>query len=70
MKKPIEMLNGGRFISQHRSATCYYDSRHKIIKTNIGELIEELQPEPIVNNDWRGVHIGHNLNHPREAIRV
>jgi hypothetical protein len=46
------MLNGGRFISRHGSATCYYDSRHKITKTDIGELVEQLLPEPIVNNDW------------------
>jgi hypothetical protein len=52
MKKQIEMLNGGRFISRHGSAICYYDSRHKITKTDVGELVEQLLPEPIVNNDW------------------
>jgi hypothetical protein len=46
------MLNGGRFISRHGSAICCYDSRHKITKTDVGELVEQLLPEPIVNSDW------------------
>lgn len=52
MKRQIQILNGGRFISKHGNAICYYDSRYKIIKTDIGELVEELLPEPIVNNGW------------------
>jgi hypothetical protein len=51
-KRQIQILNAGRFISRHGNAICYYDSHHKITKTDIGELVEELLPEPIVNNDW------------------
>jgi hypothetical protein len=51
-KRQIQILNGGRFISRRENAICYYDSHHKITKNDIGELVEELLPEPIVNNDW------------------
>jgi hypothetical protein len=40
----IEQLNGGRFISRHRSGVeIYYDSRHKITKVKCeGGVIMEL----------------------------
>jgi hypothetical protein len=47
--KGVTMLNNGRFISDHGpGTTCYYDSRHKLIKTRLSgggfaELIKELQ---------------------------
>ena len=49
--KAVTMLNNGRFISDHGSGTtCYYDSRHKLIKTclsggGFAELIKELQQD-------------------------
>jgi len=45
----IEQLNGGRFISRHRSGVeIYYDSRHKVAKVKceggvIMELVQEYQ---------------------------
>ena len=34
--KGVTMLNNGRFISDHGSGTtCYYDSRHKVIKARL-----------------------------------
>jgi len=45
----IEQLDGGRFISRHRSGVeIYYDSRHKITKVKceggvIMELVQEYQ---------------------------
>ena len=45
----IEQLNGGRFISRHRSGVeIYYDSRHKITKVKCEggvtmELVQEAQ---------------------------
>ena len=47
--KAVTMLNNGRFISDHGSGTtCYYDRRHKLIRTRLSgggfaELIKELQ---------------------------
>jgi len=43
----IEQLNGGRFISRHRSGVeIYYDSRHKITKVKCeGGVIMELVQE-------------------------
>jgi hypothetical protein len=54
----IETLSGGRFVSHHEQALVYYDSRHRIIQTELeggrrGELVEELQPEGIFTApDW------------------
>ena len=52
------MLSGGRFVSHHEQALVYYDSRHRVIQTQLeggsrGELVEELQPEGIFTApDW------------------
>jgi len=48
----IESLSGGRFVSHHEQALVCYDSRHRVIQTELeggrrGELLEELQPEGI-----------------------
>ena len=54
----IEMLSGGRFVSHHDHAMVYFDSRHRVIKTELeggmlAELVEELQPEGIfTSSDW------------------
>ena len=56
--KAVTMLNNGRFISDHGSGTtCYYDSRHKLIKTRLSdggfaELIKELQPGGSYRNQF------------------
>jgi hypothetical protein len=52
------MLNNGRFISDHGSGTtCYYDSRHKVIKARLSgggfaELIKELQMDGSYRNQF------------------
>jgi hypothetical protein len=52
----ITTLNNGRFTSDHGSGTtCYYDSRHKLIKTQLSgggfaELIKELHPDGSYRN--------------------
>jgi hypothetical protein len=52
----VKTLSNGRFISDHGSgAACYYDSRHKLIKTRLSgggfaELIKELQPDGSYRN--------------------
>ena len=49
--KAVTILNNGRFISDHGSGTtCYYDRRHKLIRTRLSGggfagLIKELQPD-------------------------
>lgn len=54
----IEMLSGGRFVSHRDHALVYFDSRHRVIQTELeggrrGELVEELQPEGIFTSpDW------------------
>ena len=56
--KAVTMLNNGRFISDHGSGTtCYYDSRHKLIKTHLcgggfAELIKELQQDGSYRNQF------------------
>jgi hypothetical protein len=56
--KAVTMLNNGRFISDHGSGTtCYYDSRHKVIRTRLSgggfaELIKELQPDGSHRNQF------------------
>ena len=56
--KAVTMLNNGRFISDHGSGTtCYYDSRHKLIRTRLSgggfaELIKELQPDGSYRNQF------------------
>ena len=56
--KAVTLLNNGRFISDHGSGTtCYYDSRHKLIRTRLSgggfaELIKELQPGGIYRNQF------------------
>jgi hypothetical protein len=53
MKKQIDLMCGGRFISHYPGKVhVYYDNRSRIIKCEIGELVEELLPEPIVSNVW------------------
>jgi hypothetical protein len=53
MKKKIYTISGGRFISHHPGKVdVYYDSRGRVIKSDGSELVEDLQPEPIINNDW------------------
>lgn len=52
------MLSGGRFVSHRDQALVYYDSRHRVIQTQLeggcrGELVAELQPEGIFTTpDW------------------
>jgi len=52
------MVSGGRFFSHHSHAFIYFDSRHRVSKTKLeggvmGELVQELQPEDILNSsDW------------------
>jgi hypothetical protein len=54
--KAVIMLNNGRFISDHGSGTsCYYDSRHRLIRTRLcgggfAKLIKELQPDGSYRN--------------------
>ena len=49
--KAVTILNNGRFISVHGSGTtCYYDSRHKLIRTRLSgggfaELIKETRSD-------------------------
>ena len=56
--KGVTMLNNGRFISDHGSGTtCYYDSRHKLIKARLSgggcaELIKELQMDGSYRNQF------------------
>jgi hypothetical protein len=52
--KRIEVLPGGRFISQHLGVEVYHDSRHQVTKVNhssggFGEMIKQLQPD----GSWR-----------------
>jgi hypothetical protein len=57
----ITTLSNGRFIRDHGSATtCYYDSRHKLIKTRLSgggfaELIKELHPDGSYRNQLLAV---------------
>ena len=56
--KAVTLLNNGRFISDHGSGTtCYYDSRHKLIRTRLSgggfaELIKALQPGGTYRNQF------------------
>jgi hypothetical protein len=52
------MLSGGRFVSHRDHALVYFDSRHRVIQTELeggrrGELVQGLQPEGIFTApDW------------------
>ena len=54
--KAVTMLSDSRFIGDLGSGkSCYYDSRHKLIKTRLSgggfaELIKELQPDGSYRN--------------------
>ena len=56
--KAVRMLNNGRFISDHGSGTtCYYDRRHKLIRTRLSgggfaELIKEMRPDGTDRNQF------------------
>jgi len=53
MKKQIDTMTGGRFISHHPGKVdVHYDSRSRVIKCDGIELVEDLLPETIINNDW------------------
>ena len=58
LMKAVTMLNNGRFISDHGSGTtCYYDRRHKLIRTRLSgggfaELIKEMRPDGTDRNQF------------------
>ena len=46
----IRLLNNGRFLSKHSGATVYFDSKHRIIKSQLeggieATLIQERQAD-------------------------
>jgi hypothetical protein len=46
MKKQIDTISGGRFISHHPGKVdVYYDNRGRVIKCDGIELVEDLLPE-------------------------
>ena len=65
----IEQLNGGRFISRHRSGVeIYYDSRHKITKVKCeGGVIMELGATR--KTHWP-INAAHTLLFGVEKLRV
>jgi hypothetical protein len=56
--KVVTMLSNGRFISDHGFGTiCYYDRRHKLIRTRLSgggfaELIKEVRPDGTDRNQF------------------